>query len=1061
MISQPTNIIPSTLSGTGSGVVDVTNGLDVKWQFSGSPMTAYKIDIAQNDALSTLVYSTGKIAVSPAFSPTDNKGNVQTFEADTISAATLASVGIVNGYENGYKITITQWDGTGDVSSYSATGTVSGVTISKPTWSGAITEDGSYHFEYDGMDWMYNGSSVSLSTYGISASGTPASGDAIDVSYVVGIATATAKGDIYDVAVDETTWKAKVSANGTYVFSYDGTNWKLSGSNVTISEYGISFSGTAANGDVITVEYTVGETAFVSPKIDVSVVAGIESASIDVNTWESQVSETGKYNIIYDGTNWLYSGSTINLADCGITITGTPASGNTITVDYQAGSLTYTAVGSLVGITANIPTIEQKFPFSGKYTFEYRDANTETDELAGWYYNGMYVSLSDYGISVSKTPSAGDKFSITLVSGCTKQLSSSVFITRSTPTVAITPIANPYTTRSIDITATYQQAQGDTLAWVEWFLRNEADTDNMLVDTGFLYTNLLSLSYDGLLDGNTYSVRLVVQTENGVQADTGWVSFAVSYPTADSEGLVTVCRQLNAPYVQISWINRTVLEGWINEGYTETYGDGILRLPAGAIATWDSTSDVPLSFAKPWSFAWRGQRTDITGGLDVWELQTEGESVVLNVTPTGATLKQGDTVLYTRSFTLKANDWLVCALTPTHFYLKQVTYTGGLFPATDLYPDTTLYPTPISQVINVWDAEVSYTQDNVSAIKLNGQQNCDYIWLYSGTLTETTIDNLMGGSWYEPMYDAQTFLIATFNDRNLVADVNGGNGDSLYGASIYRQASNEKILRHIADLSQDFLVFRDYGVKSRTTYVYYVFLRGQETYVAAPYVSNPVTPQFGTYTLMECELQDDGFYHVLQSFIVAGNVDAGSISNNSNVSVLQNFTRYPIVQPSSLNYKSGTLTALIGDCSNNSYSDTWELADKIMALSTSTNPKFLRDAKGALWQIDVNGSISMTVNDRSAVIPIQMSFPWVEVADAKQASIILLPSDDLWEKDNLYLTSVDVDIDDGCLYWSVPDGYEGSSLVLSTEGNLLEIGTGFLQVLDATITNDGYLTVVV
>ena len=103
----------------------------------------------------------------------------------------------------------------------------------------------------------------------------------------------------------------------------------------------------------------------------------------------------------------------------------------------------------------------------------------------------------------------------------------------------------------------------------------------------------------------------------------------------------------------------------------------------------------------------------------------------------------------------------------------------------------------------------------------------------------------------------------------------------------------------------------------------------------------------------------------------------------------------------------------------------------------------------------------MTVNDRSAVIPIQMSFPWVEVADAKQASIILLPSDDLWEKDNLYLTSVDVDIDDGCLYWSVPDEYEGSSLVLSTEGNLLEIGTGFLQVLDATITNDGYLTVVV
>jgi hypothetical protein len=88
-----------------------------------------------------------------------------------------------------------------------------------------------------------------------------------------------------------------------------------------------------------------------------------------------------------------------------------------------------------------------------------------------------------------------------------------------------------------------------------------------------------------------------------------------------------------------------------------------------------------------------------------------------------------------------------------------------------------------------------------------------------------------------------------------------------------------------------------------------------------------------------------------------------------------------------------------------------------------------------------------------------MSFPWVEVADAEKSSIILLPKDDLWEKDQLYLTSVDVDIDDGCLYWATPDFYEGSTLAISSEGNLLEIGTGFLQVLEAQITDDGYLLV--
>ena len=1060
MISQPTNIIPSTLSGTGNGVIDVTDGLTVKWQFSGSPMTAYKIDIAQNDALSTFIYSTGKITVSPAFAPTDAQGNVRTFEANTITAATLANVGIVNGYDNGYKITITQWDGNGSISSYSATGDVSGVSVSKPTWSSEITSDGSSHFEYDGNDWTYNGSTVSLSTYGITVSGTPTSGDAIDVAYIVGVASATTHGDIYDVAVDAATWESQISASGTYVFSYDGSNWKLSGSNVTIADYGITFSGTEASGDTITVVYTAGETAFVSGTLDVSTVAGITSATIDVNTWESQVSETGKYVLTYESGDWGYNGNLVSLTDCGITITGTPNQGNTITVDYQAGSLTYSAVGSITGISATASTFEMKYSFSGKYTFEYKDADEEKNILEGWYYNGTYVSLSDLGVTVTRTPSAGDKFTIVLSSGCTKQLSSSVFITRSAPSLTIDAITSPHSTRNIDITATYSQAQGDSLAWVQWFLRNDADESTMLVDTGFLYTNVLSLSYDGLLNGNSYSVRAVAQTENGVQVDTGWVSFDVAYAMTTSEGLVTVCRQLNAPYVQVSWINRTVIEGHMNAGYTESYGDGILRLPVGGIATWEG-DDVPLSFAKPWSFAWRGQRTDISGGLDVWELQTSGDSIVLNVTSSGATLKQGATTLYSRSFTLKSNDWLVCALTPTHFYLKQVTYTGGLYPATDLYPNSTLYPSPISNVVNVWDAEITYDQDNVSAVVLNGQQNCDYFWLYSGTFTEMTIDNLMGGTWYEPQYDAQTFMIATFNDRNLYADSTGGNGDSLYGASIYRQSSEEKIMRHIADLSEEFLVFRDYGVKSRTTYTYYVFIRGSETFVAAPYVSSPVTPNFGTYSLMECELQDDGYYHVLQSFIVAGNVSTGSISNNSNISVLQNFTRYPIVQKTSLNYKSGTLTALIGDCTNNSYSDTWEIADRIMALSTSVNPKFLRDAKGALWQIETNGAISMSVDDKKAALPIQMSFPWVEVADAQKASIILLPSDDLWEKDNLYLSSVDVDIDDGCLYWATPDNYEGSTLVMNSEGCLLEIGTGFLQVLDAEITSDGYLTVVV
>ena len=57
--------------------------------------------------------------------------------------------------------------------------------------------------------------------------------------------------------VTASTFGTKVGgATGTYVFSYDGTNWKLDGTTATLNQYGISTTGTAASGDKITVIYT-------------------------------------------------------------------------------------------------------------------------------------------------------------------------------------------------------------------------------------------------------------------------------------------------------------------------------------------------------------------------------------------------------------------------------------------------------------------------------------------------------------------------------------------------------------------------------------------------------------------------------------------------------------------------------------------------------------------------------------------------------------------------------------------------------------------------------------
>lgn len=112
MLLQATNIIPSTFAGVGAGTVDVTQDLLVSWQVNGStPMRAYALKICKNDSASTELYSTGTVALSEPFYGTDYLGNIKRFTANAITAEALAAAGIVNGFESGYKLYVTQYGG--------------------------------------------------------------------------------------------------------------------------------------------------------------------------------------------------------------------------------------------------------------------------------------------------------------------------------------------------------------------------------------------------------------------------------------------------------------------------------------------------------------------------------------------------------------------------------------------------------------------------------------------------------------------------------------------------------------------------------------------------------------------------------------------------------------------------------------------------------------------------------------------------------------------------------------------------------------------------------------
>lgn len=79
---------------------------------------------------------------------------------------------------------------------------------------------------------------------------------------------------ITGVEVKTSDWETKVSDIGSYLFSYDGSNWMLNKETVTLSDYGIVLTGDPTSGDTVTVDYTYG-TNFKVPTIKDTLFLGI------------------------------------------------------------------------------------------------------------------------------------------------------------------------------------------------------------------------------------------------------------------------------------------------------------------------------------------------------------------------------------------------------------------------------------------------------------------------------------------------------------------------------------------------------------------------------------------------------------------------------------------------------------------------------------------------------------------------------------------------------------------------------------------------------------------
>lgn len=612
------------------------------------------------------------------------------------------------------------------------------------------------------------------------------------------------------------------------------------------------------------------------------------------------------------------------------------------------------------------------------------------------------TQLFSYTIAASALSSAGItnggnyKLVITQYwssSASVTQTSASAFITRADPTLSITGIPAPVAAKEYNFTGTYAQAQGDTLNWVRWQLCAQGSEDDPLYDTERIYgTGELQFKYDGLFSGTTYGVRLQAQTENGVQADTGWVYFAVSYATASSTAAVQVCCTKSVSGIYITWPRLASIMGSADGDY-EISG-GKLTLPAGSAITWDSVTGQAMRFAPPWMIVWKGK---IAQAATLLTAETDNGNIAVRAAKDSLTLMLDDAVLYESTETLNYGAEILVALTPGTLYCWQMNLSGGLYPQKGLYPHKELYPlrSTVEQVTQ-WSADISIGNTDITGLKLEGAQVTDYLWVSAQSLTAQQMDELFGSGTFVPSFDENTLMLANFEDGLQAGNLSGVFGSGLQGFSVYRYETGAQTLKRIADVALDKLAIVDCGAKSQVPVRYYMFGIGAETYTTAPIISEEITPVFWDWTVLECAADNEGTYRPSGIFRFGKNLTSGAIGNNNQPGVLQNFTPYPTVQPSPANYRSGTLTSLIGSIDREgNYSDTTELRDRIYALSVTQGALFLKNRKGDIWKIRTSDAVSMSTADGTREQAQVASLPWVETADAESARIILLPGDPL------------------------------------------------------------------
>ena len=279
-------------------------------------------------------------------------------------------------------------------------------------------------------------------------------------------------------------------------------------------------------------------------------------------------------------------------------------------------------------------------------------------------------------------------------------------------------------------------------------------------------------------------------------------------------------------------------------------------------------------------------------------------------------------------------------------------------------------------------------------VKLHSGQVCDYLYIQKDN---TGIEDFKYVNSEPDKWNKNTLLFAKFNGNAIAGNVDLL--DNISGFEIRRRKVSETHTDYIGKVTEKGINYIiDYLACNNTDYIYYLYpistsSTGQ-VITLSPSVEN-AKGKWNYWSLFVVdETDEDNVFYLDKMFKFELNLQVGDMTNNADIKVTNNFTKYPTVQFGTSNYWSGSLSSLCGfiSCYDHEYSQTPNMINELKELTSDTRRKFLKDMDGNVWEVQVTGAINISTNNETLEKLKTVQILWTEVGSVDGLSVINNPN---------------------------------------------------------------------